>query len=406
MSSSDEPPRVPPSKGVRVPGKPVPKSPIPRLHSLSGEPSGDSKPPTGSPGPPRSQPVASDKPAKRNTPLHRHSLKGDGAKLAASATDTKPFLGDFVMFGQSTMIYAQANSGKTLSAIGLVLEAIELGRIDADDVLYINADDTSKGLAEKVQIFEAPGAHMLAPGRKGLKASELFSKLKLAAEDGTARGTVVIIDTLKKFANLMHKGESSEVAQVCREYVLAGGTILALGHTAKSPNPDGTPRYQGTTDILDDFDAVYVAEPMSGKSGSNERIIRFTQRKSRAESPETVAYAFSTEAGLTYEEKVASLRLVYPEELDGHQLEVEQLDDEEVIKSIRAYLISGHGHVGEDKMIRALARDGDISRTTAKRILTKYTGSDPDKHLWDFHKGDRGKREYYLLNANRSTPAP
>jgi hypothetical protein len=377
MSSSDEPLRVPPPVGMRVPATPVPKSPIPpALADQRGEGSVSKK---------------------RDTPLHRHSLKGDGAKLAARATDTKPLLGDIVKLGQATMIYAEANSGKTLTTMALLREAFELDRIDPNSVLFINGDDSSKGLAEKVLILEQDGAHMLAPGHKGLKASELFDKLKQAVVEGTARGTVVIIDTLKKFTNLMDKARSSEFAQVCREYVMAGGTVLALGHTAKSRNPDGTPRYQGTTDILEDFDAVYVAEPLSGAPGSNERIIRFTKLKSRAESPETAAYAYSTEAGLNYEDKVASLRPVYPEELDTHALEAVEVNDQQVIDEIRGFLVCGHGHVGLDKIVRAISRDGTISRSQARRVLDRYTGSDPERHLWNFEKGDRGKRTYYLL---------
>ncbi len=390
------------------PGTPVPKSPIPRPRGSSDQLPDEPDPSGGSeiPSDPVSPIDCDHTPVEekdvigqeiRNTPFHKHSLNGDGAKLKANAVDTKPLFGDHVKLGQATMIYAESNSGKTLSTIANIREAIELRRIDPHSIIYINADDSSKGLAEKVEILEEIGVHMLAPNYKGFKASQFVDKLNQGIEDGSARGSVVIIDTLKKFTNLMDKGKSSEFAQVCRDYVMAGGTIVALGHTAKSPNPDGTPRYQGTTDILEDFDSVYVAQPMSGKAGSRERIIRFTRIKSRAESPEVVAYAYSTESGLSYADKVASVRLMYPEELDGSSLELDQLNDDEVIKAIRAYLQCGHGHVGKDKMIRALARDGDISRSTAERILDRYTGPDPARHYWDFDKGDRGKRTYYLL---------
>lgn len=342
-------------------------------------------------------PVDVPRPTRANTPLHRHSLLGHSARLEANAVDTKPLLGDFVKHGQATMLYAPPNAGKTLTALGLILKAIEDEWLDPGDVFYVNADDSSKGLAEKVRLLEQVGAHMLAPGHNGLKASQFFDKLKLAIEDGTARGMVVFIDTLKKFVNLMDKGRSSEIAQVCREFIMAGGTIVALGHTAKNPNADGTLRYQGTTDILEDFDAVYLAEPMVGKPGANERVIRFTQQKSRAESPEVEAYAYSTAAGISYGEKVASLRPVYSEELDGHTLEVDQLNDQQVIDAIRSFLLQGHGHVGLDKIVRAMAVDGDISRAQARRVLVQYTGADPNKHLWSFHKGDRGKRTYYLI---------
>lgn len=331
------------------------------------------------------------------SPFHNHSLCGDGEKLLARAIDTKPLFGDFLMHGQASMVYAQPNAGKTLTLIRLVQDAIEEGRVHPDDVIYINADDSGKGLAEKVRLLEAIGVHMLAPGYKGFKANQVMDKLKEAVEDGTARGRVFVIDTVKKVANLMDKGRSSEFGQVCREAVMGGGTIIGLGHTAKNPNPDGSPRYQGTTDILEDFDAVYVAEPMRPTSGAEERIIRFTQQKARADSPQIVGYAYSTALGLSYEDKLASLRPAYPEELDGSILEADILDDEKVATVIRGLLVCGLGAAGQDKIVRAAAEDGDISRSQARRVLDRYTGTDPDRHRWSVQKGDRGKRTYTLL---------
>lgn len=331
------------------------------------------------------------------SPFHHHSLCGDGEKLLARAIDTKPLFGDFLLHGQLSMVYAQPGAGKTLTLIRLIQDAIEENRVDPDDILYVNADDSGRGLAEKVRALEPLGIHMLAPGHKGFKASQIMDKLKEAVEDGTARGRVLIIDTVKKSTNLMDKGRSSEFGQGCREFAMAGGTIVGLGHTAKNPNPDGSPRYQGTTDILEDFDAVYVAEPMRSTSGSAERIIRFTQQKARADSPEVVGYAYSTEPGLTYEEKLASLRPAYPEEMDGSILEADMLDDEKVAKLIRSLIHAGVGRAGQDKLVRAVAEDGDISRSQARRVLDRYTGIDPDRHRWSVQKGDRGKRTYTLL---------
>lgn len=342
-------------------------------------------------------PVESGAPRRTPTPLHVHSLRGDGSKLRARAIDTKPLLGDFLMHNQASMIYAAPNAGKTLTILRLIIEAIEEGRVDPDDVIYVNADDSGKGLADKVEIIERFGAHMIAPSYKGFRASQFADKLRQSAEDGSARGRVVLIDTLKKFTNLMDKGRSAEFANVCRETVMAGGTIIALGHTAKNRNPDGSPRYQGVTDILEDFDAVYVAEAMSGGSGGSERIIRFTQEKSRADSPQVSAYAYSIEAGVTYEDKLWSLRPVHPDELNDRALQAEELDDKEVIEAIRGYLVCGHGHVGQDRIVRAISADGDISRAQAERVLLKYTGSDPSKHKWNYSKGERRKRIYYLL---------
>lgn len=393
--------RCPPDEGASSPD--LPKKPP------DGSPSEGAAEPTGSPESkeeelpsapsPRHGPTASRDQTALKNPLRAHSLRGDGAKLEARAADTKPLLGDFVMQGQATMIYAQPNAGKTLTVLRLCLDAIEAERIDPDNLFYINADDSERGLAEKVRLLEEAGAHVLAPSRKGLKHSQFSEKLQRAADEDSARGTFVIIDTLKKFTNLMDKRQSSDFAQVCRSYVMAGGTIIALGHTAKSQNSDKTPRYQGTTDILEDFDAVYVAEPMTAKPGFNEKVIRFTQLKSRAEAPDVVAYAYSTEAGLSYREKVASLRPVYPEELDGHSLEDERFDENSLIAEIRSYICRFPNN-GQEKIVKAMSNGGDYPRAAVRRVLDRRTGTDPNKHLWNYRRGDRGVRNYYLLTPN------
>ena len=173
------------------PGTPVPKSPTPRLNGPPNEP------PEAEPTPDaEGRGVTPEKtgvppPTKRDTPLHQHSLNGHSARLKASAVDTKPLLGDFVKLGQATMIYAQANAGKTLTTLALLLEAIEQCRVEAGDILYVNADDSSNGLAEKVEVLEGYGAHMLAPGHRGFKASQFVDKLKEATANGTAPGGTV-----------------------------------------------------------------------------------------------------------------------------------------------------------------------------------------------------------------------
>ena len=68
----------------------------------------------------------------RNHPLRPYSVLGRADELKAKATETIPLLGDFIMSGQATMLYAAPNTGKTLMILHLLLEAIECGRIEAD----------------------------------------------------------------------------------------------------------------------------------------------------------------------------------------------------------------------------------------------------------------------------------
>jgi len=58
------------------------------------------------------------------------------------------------IFGQSTIFYAKPNAGKTLMVIYLLKESIKAGKINGEDVFYINADDTYRGLVQKLMIAE------------------------------------------------------------------------------------------------------------------------------------------------------------------------------------------------------------------------------------------------------------
>jgi hypothetical protein len=45
-------------------------------------------------------------------------------------------------------------------------------------------------------------------------------------QSGEAKGTIFILDTLKKFTNLMDKTLASEFGNTARSYVTAGGTFV------------------------------------------------------------------------------------------------------------------------------------------------------------------------------------
>ena len=53
---------------------------------------------------------------------------------------------DLALMGQMTLFYAAPNTGKTLLFIFMLIESIKAGRIKAEDIFYINADDNYKGI--------------------------------------------------------------------------------------------------------------------------------------------------------------------------------------------------------------------------------------------------------------------
>ena len=244
---------------------------------------------------------------------------------------------------------------------------------------------------------------MLVPGYNGFRTDHLVKVLVQAIDEGAARDTCVIIDTLKKFTDLMHKTRTSDFAQICRQYVMAGGTVIALGHTTKNPNADGTPRYQGTTDILDDFDSVYMAQPMTSKTSASQRVVKFTRKKSRADCPEIVAYAYATDSSISYEEKLASVQAIDPDELDRWTSEPEDYREPLVLQAFRRR-IGASCNLGKMALSKEIAKECRISHRTATAILDRYTGTIPLEHLWTYENGPRGVRIYRLID--QTTPDP
>lgn len=328
-------------------------------------------------------------------PLRRFSLRGKASEYEARAQDTKPLLGPLVMKGQATMLYAPPNTGKTLITLHFIEEAIIEKRIDPNNLYYVNADDSSKGLSEKLRLMQDLGAHVVVPGQKGFKGSDLQELLVKTAQLDAARDSCIIIDTLKKFTPLNDKRLTSEFAEACRQFVMAGGTLLALGHTTKNPNPDGTPRYAGTTDVLEDFDAVYVVVALQAKAEKGEKAVRFTKLKSRADSPDEVVYAYAAENGITYQERLASVRLVDPDDMGDYRTTV-QVADYKVTMKISSLIDAGFDG-GQMALAREAAKACGITGRKALAILQSNTGDTPGVHLWTFRTGGRGVRIYELV---------
>lgn len=294
------------------------------------------------------------------------------------------------------MIYAPPNTGKTLVIIYEILKAIENGLIDPNKVFYFNLDDGLKGFSVKNRIFQEFGAHMLAIGLQGLKLTHIVQLMNQAIADGTARDTLIVIDTIKKIADPNSKKENSEFAQVCRAYVMAGGTVVALGHTRKGAKADGKLEYQGTTDLLEDFDAVYIAEPLTPTAGAKHRAVRFTMKKKRADSPDVVGYAYADEPRMTYVEKVASVTLVDPEELDTYRPEVEKHDHVGVMLELQRLIEAGEGQ-GKMALAKKAAKNCGVSERIALGVLEQHTGTTHITHLWTVRTGARGVQVYEMV---------
>lgn len=334
-------------------------------------------------------------PPVNSNPLMGYSLIGQSASFRERAIAATPLLGDLCLSGQVTAWYAAPNTGKTLIALNLLVNAIRAGRIAGGNVFYLNADDSSEGMATKMELTDDLGVHTLAPGFGGFNPSDLLPRLHQMAEREQARGVFILVDTTKKFVSLMDKKDSSAFAGACRRVAMAGGAILNLAHTNKRPNADGTPCFAGTTDLVDDADAAYTIQAVDTSGLPGERLVQFTCFKQRGDNVDRVAYAYAAENGVSYPERLASVRLVDLATVDRFVRVEEQRMDEDVVQVIAGCILDGFNTkmlLGQEAAGRA-----NISARHAYRMIERYTGDDPVQHRWRFTVRERGAKMFELL---------
>jgi RecA-family ATPase len=337
--------------------------------------------------------------------LSNYSLLGRAGEFEARVVEAKPLLGNVCQSGQATIWYAPPNAGKTLIGLSLLGDAVQAKRVQPGNVYYINADDSSAGFVAKMRLMDDLGVHTLAPGQRKFESATLVEQLQRSVREATASGVFIIIDTLKKFVDLMNKAQASAFADACRLFVMGGGTVLAFAHTNKNPLSSGRLTYAGTADIVQDFDAVYLLTPSETEGSDGQRLVRFDALKRRGSGAAKTAYSYASEDEISYEERLLSVREVDPEWLgDFERVEAER-EDEEVIQAIKSVI--DMGVTKKMELATSVAKRLQISGRRALRVLEAYTGSNPQQHHWTFATKARGAKVYEILkrtDASDLTP--
>jgi hypothetical protein len=330
--------------------------------------------------------------------LDNFSLKGRSDEIEKLAVAEIPVLGRLALAGQLTVFYAAPNTGKTLITLSLLLESIHERRVDGSSVYYLNMDDSSRGLVDKIRIGEEYGFHLLAEGHLDFSASRFHSYIMELIKRGHAQNIIIILDTLKKFVDLMDKTRSSGLTKLLRSFALKGGTVIALAHTNKHPGNNGKLVYGGVSDILNDFDCAYIITPIAPQDGTTGKVVEFENIKRRGDVVQTVAYSYSAERDITYNDLLLSVQPVSEDKLGAIKQSAQLRSDAEVIEIIEAFIRNGI----KTKMMLVIAttKRAGISRRRATQILEHYTGDDPLLHRWQFSMRSHGAKEYSLIGPN------
>lgn len=183
-----------------------------------------------------------------------HTLSNEAAD---KMSDTKFIYTNLIPQGLITAYPSPANGGKT----AIFTEAACKMADDGYNVLYINADASPSQLKAQQVKADKHGFKILAPdATDGGGVSGLMKALvELSELDVDLSDVVIIVDTLKKFTDMLSKAELKSFINLLRKLQAKGVTTCLLCHTNKYPTLNGDLIYEGTSDLRNDIDnLVYL----------------------------------------------------------------------------------------------------------------------------------------------------
>ena len=347
------------------------------------------------------KPKVQGDPEKPKTPfsMKSFSLSGQSAIMKTQMLADRFVLDRIAILGQATTIYAKPNTGKTLLVLWMLIESIKTNRVNGEDVYYINADDDYKGLVFKTELAEQYGFHMLSPSHKGFESAALQGYMAQMITDNTARGTVIVLDTLKKFTDLMNKKTGSEFMTSAREYIANGGTLIMLAHCNKNRDADGKAVFGGTSDVSDDCDCVFMLDEVS-KNQTTKQVL-FENIKSRGVVASELAFSYSVEEGKHYQYRLDSVELADKSLTDQVKRDKAITDarekDKEAIDAITEAI--DQGLTLKTELITAAHDCSGVSKRNLTKVLNKYAGSNiGNNSIWREEVGVKNSKRYYLLS--------
>jgi len=217
---------------------------------------------------------------------------------------------------------------------------------------------------------------MLAPSHNGFELDNFLDHVKKMVESKNARGKVIILDTVKKFTDVMDKKTSTEFGKVIREFASHGGSVIMLGHTNKHRGADGKVIVAGTSDLVDDADCVYRLDAAENKS-TGEITVTFENIKSRGDVAQTDSYCYKRVEGQGYQGLLSTVRLATDDEVSSARkataMEMLLTKNHEVILAILDSMKSGIKLKTE--IIKDAADRAVVNRGIIKKVLGQHTGN-------------------------------
>lgn len=172
---------------------------------------------------------------------------------------------DLIVQGHMSVVCAKANGGKTTLMVHAAGEMAAAGY----KVIYINADASASDIKHYAHHAKEFGYELINPDLTGGTPEQIVQIFKdWTRSDSDFSSTVLILDTLKKFTDMMSKNHGKGFYSILRSLTAKGMTVICLAHTNKYDGQDGKPVFEGVGDLRNDFDELVYLVPVKNDDGT------------------------------------------------------------------------------------------------------------------------------------------
>ncbi len=191
------------------------------------------------------------------------TLRAEDVEKMANAEFLIP---DMIVRGHVAAYVAPGNGGKTTIFVYLCEKLVAMNL----KVLYINVDGSPGDLKRHFAHASKFGYQVIAPdARDGKSTSDVLDKLRAIAEsDARCDDCVFILDTLKKFVDVIDKRQAKDLYKLMRTLTVKGATICLLGHCNKYKDDEGNAIFEGTADLRNDLDELIYLDSYKNENSN------------------------------------------------------------------------------------------------------------------------------------------
>lgn len=270
------------------------------------------------------------------------------------------------IINQITIIIAKSGGGKSTIAFNYVCPWILRNHPDIQ-ILYLDCDSPASDHKKMKTLEQKMGNRFcwLNPVTHGKNAAFLIEKLKeIAAARQRLENKIFILDTLKKFLNLMDKSSAKPFFELLRELISLGATIVLLGHANKYRDKDGNLVFEGVGDIQNDADALIFFERITAPDGQDITTVVDPDKGAKVRGLfDPISFHITLPDRVVTQNKDV---VAIPDW--GASPKGKKLTDDEIFEILRAYLAGQRDYIKQADLVAALK--GTVPYNQLLKVLT------------------------------------